>query len=72
MAAFATLSGLKAVRIVVQLGKWYNQNKFAQSLSSGPFGIMYAGGTVLGYHATSQLFTPKWKYLGSPQRVKSI
>lgn len=71
-AALAALTGFRAVRNISQLAKWYNKNKFAQSLSSGPFGIMYASGTVLGYHSTSQFFKPKWKYLGSPQRVSKL
>lgn len=41
-------------------------------IGSFGYGVGYAGGTVVGYHGFSQFFTPKWKYLGSPQRVKNL
>tara|TARA_Y100000590_G_C15708989_1_gene1009663 strand:+ start:165 stop:419 length:255 start_codon:yes stop_codon:yes gene_type:complete len=47
-------------------------SKILQLASSGPFGYMYAGGTVLGYHDISGLYEKKWTYLGSPQRVKKL
>lgn len=69
---FAALTATHAVQNIIRLQKWYNKNKFAQATSAGPFGFMYAGGTVLGYHGFSQFFKPKWRYLGSPQRLKKI
>lgn len=69
---FGGIMAFRAVQNVVRLSKWYQRNKLAQAASSGPFGFLYAGGTVLGYNTISPLFKPKWKYLGSPQRVSKI
>ena len=52
--------------------KKLSRNKILQLASSGPFGYMYAGGTVVGYHDISGLYEKKWTYLGSPQRVKKL
>lgn len=41
-------------------------------IGSFGYGVGYAGGTVVGYHGFSQFFKPKWKYLGSPQRVSKL
>ncbi len=71
-ALFALLTASHVVQNVIRISKWYNQNKFAQTLSAFPFGFGYAGGTVLGYHGFSQFFKPKWRYLGSPQRPKKL
>ena len=43
---FGGIMAFRAVQNIVRLSKWYQRNKFAQTASSGPFGFMYAGGTV--------------------------
>ena len=55
-----------------QGSKTLSRNKMFQLAMSGPFGYMYAGGTVVGYHDISGLYAKKWTYLGSPQRVKKL
>lgn len=55
-------------------GRWlmkYNK-KFNDNSNPLAYGGLYAGGTVLGYHGFSQFFKPKWKYLGSPQRISKL
>lgn len=52
--------------------EYYNTSKMAQMASSFPFGFMYAGGTVVGYQHFDSIYGKKWKYLGSPQRIKKI
>lgn len=57
----------------IKVGRGYQ--KFNRKMDSfGPmgYGAMYASGTVLGYQGTSAFFRPKWRYLGSPQRLKKI
>ena len=53
-------------------GKSLSGNKMVHLASSFPFGYMYAGGTVVGYHDFSGIYDKKWTYLGSPQRVKKL
>lgn len=57
----------------MKIGHAYQKlNKFTEKFGPMGYGAMYASGTVLGYHGTSQFFKPKWRYLGSPQRLKKI
>ena len=57
----------------IKLGRGYQRyNKFMEKFGPMGYGAQYAGGTVLGYHGISQFFKPKWRYLGSPQRLKKI
>lgn len=57
----------------IRVGKAYQKfNKKMETFGPLGYGAMYASGTVLGYQGTSQFFKPKWKYLGSPQRVSKL
>lgn len=57
----------------IRIGQTYQKfNKFTEKFGPLGYGFMYASGTVLGYQGTSQFFKPKWKYLGSPQRVSKL
>ena len=61
------------MRIIHKVGHLYRaQHKFTEKFGPVGYGLMYASGTVLGYQGTSQFFKPKWKYLGSPQRVAKL
>ena len=64
--AAAALMAFQTVKTVAGLAR------SAKPVQSALYGIGYASGTVLGYHGTSQFFKPKWKYLGSPQRVSKL
>lgn len=56
-----------------KIGLGYQKfNKFMEGFGPMGYGAMYAGGTVLGYQGMSSFFRPKWRYLGSPQRLKKI
>lgn len=69
---FAFITATRVFKNIKKIATWYDLNKTAQAATSFPFGFLYAGGTVIGYNTFSAHYKPKWKYLGSPQRVKGI
>ena len=61
------------MRLIHKVGHLYRaQHKFTEKFGPLGYGLAYSSGTVLGYQGTSQFFKPKWKYLGSPQRVSKL
>ena len=74
-AAFLPLFARAAMNApwFIKVGKAYQRiNKKMEGFGPMGYGAMYAGGTVLGYQGMSSFFKPKWRYLGSPQRLKKI
>ena len=72
-ALMKTLPLASKVPWYIRVGLGYQRfNKFMDKFGPLGYGAMYASGTVLGYQGTSQFFKPKWKYLGSPQRVSKL
>ena len=70
---FAPHIFMRPMSLIHKIGHAYQRfNKFMEGFGPMGYGAMYAGGTVLGYQGFSSFFKPKWKYLGSPQRVKSL
>ena len=73
------LSGLFATNAaraaVPHIGSRYSMFKeAASSFSNHPlgFGILYAGGTTIGYHANPLNWRKDYKYVGRPQYVSRL